>query len=154
MRLVSPAFEPDQPIPQRYSGDGENVSPPLNWSDVPDGTKSLALICEDPDAPGGTFRHWAIYDIAPDRNELPEAFPREHQGKDNIKQAVNDFGRHGYGGPMPPKGHGVHRYRFRLFALDCEHLSLKPEASVQDVEQAAQAHARAEADLTGTYERR
>jgi Raf kinase inhibitor-like YbhB/YbcL family protein len=153
MHLASSAFEPNQAIPTRYSGEGENVSPPLSWSGVPDGTKSFVLLCEDPDAPGGTFRHWAVFDIAPDRNELPEAFSHDH-GFDRLRQAVNDFGKHGYGGPMPPKGHGPHRYCFRLIALDCEHLTLKPEPSVLDVEQAALAHRLAEADLTGLYERR
>ena len=152
MRLISPAFENGQSIPRRYSGEDENVSPPLNWCDVPQRTKSFALICTDPDAPAGTFRHWAAYNIAAQDDELPEALPRNHI-TGGLKQAVNDFGRHGYGGPMPPRGHGPHRYRFRLIALDTEALMLGPESSVSDVERAVLAHKIAEAELTGIYER-
>jgi Raf kinase inhibitor-like YbhB/YbcL family protein len=152
MRLTSTAFGNQKAIPRRFSGEGDDVSPPLSWKDAPRATKSFALICEDPDAPRGTFRHWAAYDIAPDTTELPEAFPRridEH----GIKQAMNDFGKPGYGGPMPPKGHGPHHYHFRLIALDSEHLPVKPGASVQEVEEAARAHSLVEARLTGLYER-
>lgn len=152
MQLTSSAFANGETIPRRYTGEGDDMSPPLAWSGAPRDTKSLALICDDPDAPGGTFRHWAAYDIAPDQAELPEAFPRR-AGTGHLKQAVNDFGRAGYGGPMPPRGHGPHHYRFRLIALDTDHLRLDKEASVRDVEKAALAHKLAEAALVGLYER-
>lgn len=152
MQLTSSAFENNARIPRRYSGEGEDVSPPLSWDGAPENTKSLVLVCEDPDAPRGTFRHWAAYDIAPDHTALPEAIAPSG-APDGIRQAINDFGRRGYGGPMPPKGHGPHHYHFRLFALDCEHLPLRPGASVADVRKAALAHRIAEAALTGLYER-
>lgn len=152
MRLSSAAFKPDEMIPQRYTGEGQDISPPLEWRDPPDGTRSFALICEDPDAPNGTFRHWAVYDIEPEREGLPEAFP-PNGGADSIRQAVNDFGKHGYGGPLPPKGHGTHHYHFRLFALDTERLGLPHEASAADVETAVRSRKIAEARLTGLYAR-
>jgi len=152
MHLISSAFENGQRIPRRHTGEGEDMSPPLAWRGAPRGTKSFALICEDPDAPGGTFRHWAAYDIAPDQARLPEACPR-HASTGDLKQAFNDFGRTGYGGPMPPHGHGPHHYRFRLIALDTDHLGLDKEASVRDVEKAALAHMLADAALVGLYER-
>ena len=153
MQLDSSAFTNNQTIPRRFTGEGEDASPPLTWGGEPAGTKSFALVCEDPDAPNGTFHHWAAYDITPDHKALPEAFPAD-DAPDGVRQAVNDFGKHGYGGPMPPPGHGPHHYHFRLYALDTDHLPLKPEASVSDVAEAARAHKLAEATLTGTYERR
>ena len=152
MRLTSPAFGNEKAIPRRYSGEGEDISPPLSWKDAPRGTKSFALICEDPDAPKGTFHHWAAYDIAPERMELPEAFPLTST-QNGVKQAVNDFGSQGYRGPMPPKGHGPHHYHFRLIAIDTEHLPVGLGATVKEVEAAARAHSLVEAWLTGIYER-
>ena len=152
MDLTSSAFEDNQRIPRRYTGEGDDISPPLAWTGFPAGTQSLALICEDPDAPKGTFHHWAAYDIAPTLTTLPAGVPSQPDNN-RIRQAINDFGRHGYGGPMPPRGHGPHRYRFRLIALDTAHLPLPPDASVLDVENAAMAHKIAEANLVGLYER-
>jgi Raf kinase inhibitor-like YbhB/YbcL family protein len=147
--LESPAFADGAPIPMRYSRLGENLSPPLRWKDAPEETKSFALVVEDPDAPSGTFRHWAVYDIDPNRSTLAEgaAIEPDHSG-------VNDFGHHQYDGPQPPRGHGVHRYHFRLAALDAEKLDVSRRAKVSDVWQAAKPHILAEAELVGTFETR
>lgn len=147
--LESPAFRHGSEIPRKYTRTGENLSPPLEWKDPPSGTRSFALIVEDPDAPSGTFRHWAVYDIDPRSSRLPEGAPIEpaHSG-------VNDFGRQKYDGPQPPKGHGVHRYHFRLAALDRETLGVSRNARVSDVWKAAKPYIIAEAELVGTFETR
>lgn len=148
MRLTSSAFKNGETIPKLYTGEGKDISPPLAWSAAPPGTKSFALVCEDPDAPNGTFYHWAIYDIAPDVTAFAEgATPG------GTKEGMNDFDKRGYGGPMPPKGHGPHHYHFRLFALSAERLSLPANAAVPDVTRAAKKHKLAEAELMGIYER-
>lgn len=150
--LRSSAFENSQPIPPRYTADGDNLSPPLEWSDPPPETKSFALIVEDPDAPTGTFRHWGLYKIDGTRRVLPEGVG--HGTKtEGLGSGINDFGHPRYDGPAPPHGHGVHHYHFRLFALDDEVLSQVPKASVEDIKKAAQDHALAEAELVGTYQR-
>ena len=107
MRLRSSAFSDGAAIPRRFS-DGEDVSPPLQWSDEPTGTRGFVLFCDDPDAPAGTWHHWAAYDIPAERTTLPEGAGRAG-GKEALKHAVNDFSRPGYGGPCPPRGHGPHR---------------------------------------------
>lgn len=153
MRLSSSAFEPGSAIPRRFTCDGEDLSPPLEWSEVPAGARSFALTCDDPDAPGGTWHHWAIYDIAAGRSGLVEAVA-PHDARSGFEQAINDFRRPGYGGPCPPRGHGPHRYRFRLLALSIDHLKLPKQPSCAEVARAAQQHALAEATLVGVYERR
>jgi Raf kinase inhibitor-like YbhB/YbcL family protein len=152
LKMSSPAFKPDQPIPQKFARDGENFSPPLGWSGAPRGTKSFALIVEDPDAPSGTFRHWALYNIDRDQDELPEGIGKKAKPA-SVVMAVNDFGKTGYDGPQPPRGDGPHHYHFRLFALDTEKLECSPGASVADILNAARSHAIGEADLVGTYQR-
>jgi Raf kinase inhibitor-like YbhB/YbcL family protein len=150
--LTSPAFRDGEQIPTKYTGDGENVSPPLAWSDAPAGTKSFALIVEDPDAPSGTFRHWGIYNIMGERSTLPEGVG--HGAKtEKLGKGVNDFGEPRYRGPAPPKGHGTHHYHFKLAALDVEELSRAPKLPVEDVWKAAEKHMLAQADLVGTYSR-
>lgn len=146
--LTSPAFADGQRIPANFSCDGEDRSPPLSWSGPPAGTRSFALVVDDPDAPNGTFRHWGTWNIPADADRLEEG-----QG-DTLPQAVNDFGRTGYGGACPPRGHGPHRYRFKLFALDTKELDLPAGSSVEAVEAAAAKHQLARAELTGTYERK
>lgn len=152
LRLTSFAFSEGALIPQRHCCDGKDLSPPLSWSGVPLGCKSFALLCDDPDAPGRTWRHWSIFDIPATETELAEGIPTvERIGP--YCQGVNDFHRIGYGGPCPPMGHGPHRYHFRLFALDVDHLDLPSKPSFDEIAAAARHHAKAEAVLTGIYAR-
>jgi len=151
-RLTSPAFQDGGTIPRKYTADGDNLSPPLAWSDPPEGTRSYALIIEDPDAPAGTFRHWGIYNISSGRSMLPEGL--EHGVKtEPLGYAVNDFGHRRYDGPAPPKGHGTHHYHFRLAALDVEELAERPDAHVSDLWKEVQQHLLSDAELVGTYAR-
>jgi Raf kinase inhibitor-like YbhB/YbcL family protein len=146
-QLASPAFQANQAIPKQYSCDGADQSPPIEWSKPPEKTKSFALIVDDPDAPGGLFRHWGAYDI-------PASARAVQAGNAPGRKAINDFGRPGYGGPCPPKGHGPHHYHFKLFALDADRLDLAAGAKVVEVEQQAERHALGRAELIGLYERR
>jgi hypothetical protein len=147
LELTSDAFQNGQPIPTRYTCDGADQTPTLSWSEPPQGTKSFALVIDDPDAPSGTFRHWGVYDI-------PASARSIGGGQRSGSEVANDFGKAGYGGPCPPKGHGPHHYHFKLFALDVEKLGLSANAKVADVENAAQKHAIAEGELVGTFERK
>jgi Raf kinase inhibitor-like YbhB/YbcL family protein len=149
MQLRSSAFADRSAIPRRFTCDGENLSPPMQWSDAPEGTRSFVLLCDDPDAPAGTWHHWAVYDISPDQSGLVDNAAQNTR----LKQATNDFRKVGYGGPCPPPGHGVHHYRFRLLALSTDHLRVPANASCVDVEREARKLALAEATLTGTYHR-
>jgi Raf kinase inhibitor-like YbhB/YbcL family protein len=153
--LKSPAFPNGGHIPVKYTADGENLSPPLEWSNPPSRTKSFALVVEDPDAPTGVFRHWGLYNLAAETRALPEGLG-EGRKRPDMGMAFNDFGRQQYGGPAPPKGHGIHHYHFKLLALDAERLtidSLGPSAAVADLLQAADTYKVGEAELVGTYER-
>ncbi len=152
MRLTSSAFVHDALIPRRYTCDGDDVSPPLEWSGAPAATKSFVLLCDDPDAPGGTWHHWAAYDVASGQARLVEDAAR-HSRDHGFKQAINDFQRAGYGGPCPPHRHGRHRYHFRLLALATERLAVRGDPSCRDVEREARKHMLAEAVLVGLYER-
>ena len=152
MHLETPAFAPNQRIPDQFTRDGGNVSPRVEWSGAPQDTRSFAIVVEDPDAPSGTFRHWAAYDIDPDTNWLSEGAGSSVLGAP-IQMATNDFGNARYDGPQPPKGHGKHRYRFRLFALDTAELDLGNEPTAEQVLEAASEHAIAEADVIGTFSR-
>ena len=150
MKLTSSAFEPGGPIPARYTGEAEDVSPALAWSDVPEGTKSFALICHDPDAPlvkPGTygFVHWVLYGIPGTAMELPEDVA------DYVK-GVNDFGNAGYGGPMPPPGHGTHHYFFWLLALDSE-ADLAPGLTLWELLERIEPNIIGMNRLVGTYSR-
>jgi Raf kinase inhibitor-like YbhB/YbcL family protein len=147
VKLTSPAFADGAPIPARYTCDGENVSPELHWSDVPDDTSSLALTCEDPDAPRGTFTHWVIWNLEPTEGRIPAGdVPK------GARQGRNDFGQLGYGGPCPPPGHGVHRYVFTLYAVSTE-IGLPEGATIVEVRDALRDVTLADAQLLGTYER-
>jgi len=152
LHLYSEVFAQKENIPAEYTCDGRDHSPPLEWAGAPAGTRSFALVCDDPDAPGGTFGHWAVHDIPPDVTFLPGG----HSSR-NVPSAypegTNDFGRSTYGGPCPPAGHGPHRYRFRVLALDTDALSLSQGSKVAEVEEAARARMLAEAELVGYYER-
>ena len=145
--LISDDFKDGQSIPAVHSCDGGDQSPALGWDEPPPGTKSLALVMDDPDAPSGTFLHWGVYDIPPTTRSIPS-------GQQVGKQAVNSFGASGYKGPCPPKGHGPHHYRFKLYALDVDRLTLPADATVEQVEAEAQRHQIGMAQITGTYERK
>jgi len=146
--IESPDFKDGGAIPQRFSCDGLDVSPPLVWTGAPEGTKSFTLTVEDPDAPVGIFIHWVVYDIpsTTDRLEEGDRLKGAQQGK-------TDFGRASYGGPCPPVGHGTHRYIFTLRALDVAKLDVASGARKSAVEKAAKGHVLAEARITGTYQR-
>jgi hypothetical protein len=151
MQLSSSAFSAGSAIPRRFTCDGEDLSPPLKWEAAPPATCSFVLLCDDPDAPGGKWHHWAVYDIGPGQAGLAEG--ASQGGGTGFKQAINDFHRAGYGGPCPPHGHGRHRYHFRLLALSAEHLPLPAKPSCSEVERAARKHVIGEATLIGIYQR-
>jgi hypothetical protein len=145
--LTSPAFTHGARVPARHTCEGDDLSPPLQWSQVPEETRSFALIVDDPDAPSGTFTHWVRFDIPADARELPE-------GDANLGiEGHNDFHQTGYGGPCPPPKHGDHRYQFRLLALDAPSLDLARGAARADVEASLEGHVLAEAVLVGRYQR-
>jgi Raf kinase inhibitor-like YbhB/YbcL family protein len=151
LHVTSSAFVEGDPIPAKYTCQGEDLSPPLSWEGLPDGTQSIALICDDPDAPGGTWVHWVLYDLLP-VTELSEGIAPTELLPGGGTQGTNDFRRIGYGGPCPPPG-GAHRYFFKVYALDTA-LGLDPGASKSDVERAMEGHILAEGRLMGTYQRR
>lgn len=150
MELNSSAFAPNERIPPKWTCDGQDISPPLTWQNVPDAAQSLALICDDPDAPRGTFVHWVMYNLPTSLTALPEGIPQGPSLKQGGLQGKNDFGKIGYGGPCPPSG--THCYYFTLYALD-QALSLGPGATKQQVLQAMARHQLAEAQLMGRYSR-
>ena len=149
--LVCNSFAHGDPIPLRHTGDGVNTSPPLAWSGVPAEAKSLALICDDPDAPKKTWVHWVVYGLPPGTLMLAEGIPTTPTLPDGSKQGTNDSGGTGYDGPYPPKGK-PHRYFFKLFALDAE-VTLPPAAAKADLLAAMNGHILAAAELVGTYQR-
>jgi Raf kinase inhibitor-like YbhB/YbcL family protein len=151
LTITSTAFAGGEPIPAKYTGDGDDVSPTIEWKGVPAAAKGLALICDDPDAPGGTFVHWLVYGIPAKVTGLPEGVPRDETLKSGAAQGTNDFGRLGYIGPSPPSG-PVHHYHFRLYALDAP-IGLKPGATRGDLDAAMKGHIIATGELVGTYRR-
>ncbi len=154
-RLSSPGFRHNQPVPAKFTCDGHDVSPPLRWEGAPAGTKSFALICDDPDAPGGTWVHWVIWGIPATATGLPENVSKTESvpALGGAKHGENSWPRLGYGGPCPPPGHGVHHYHFKVYALDAEP-ALKPRATKQQLEEAMRGHILAMAELVGTYQRK
>ena len=150
--LSSSAFADGQALPEEFTCDGADQSPPLAWSEPPAGTKSFALVVDDPDAPSGTFRHWGAFNIPAVARELAPAAGNQDEGL--MAQVRNDFGKPGYGGACPPSGHGPHHYRFKLLALDVDRLDVGNGAGVKDVETAAEKHLVGRAELTATYERK
>lgn len=152
LELTSTAFIQGEPIPVQYSCDGEDISPPLTWTDPPGGTQSLTLIMDDPDAPGGTWDHWLLFNIPADMRGLEENLPitGKNQDPDAIFVGNNSWGRVDYGGPCPPGG--THRYFFKLYALDTT-ISLLPGATKQELLSEMEGHILAEAELMGTYSR-
>ncbi len=148
LTISSAAFASGQSIPSKYSCVGREVSPPLTWSGAPANTKSFALIVDDPDAPGGTWVHWVMYNIPAATNSLPEAVQAGGQLSDGSLQGKNSYGNLGYNGPCPPSG--THRYFFKLYALDAM-LSLSSGASKQQLLSAMQGHILAQGELMGTF---
>lgn len=144
--LESPAFQEKSDIPPQYTCDGANVSPPLRWSGTPEGTKSLALIVDDPDAPVGLFTHWLAWNIDPKTTDIPAG-----NAPGGAVQGKNDFGETGYGGPQPPSG--THRYYFKVFALD-RTLDLKAGAKRRDLDAAMKGHVIAQGQLMGRYSKK
>lgn len=149
--LRCPAFADGGTMPARFTADGLDLSPPLIWSQPPSGTDSLALVMEDPDAPGGTWVHWVLWNLPAVKTELSPGIIRARHLADGSRQGRNRFGRIGYGGPAPPPGH-VHRYLFRLFALDT-HIRAPPAAGWDAVAAAMTGHVLGSAELAGRYGR-
>ena len=150
MQIKSPCFSDGKEIPVKHTCDGEDMSPPLEWSGVPEETKTLAIICDDPDAPMGTWVHWVVFNIPADITHLPENVPPERELDSGAIQGMNDFKKIGYGGPCPPAG--IHRYFFKIYALDTE-LDLFSGATKSHVMISMEGHVLEEAHLMGTYQR-
>jgi len=151
IKVTSGAFEDGGVIPERYTGDGEDISPPISWSEIPAGTRSIAIISDDPDAPVGTWVHWVIFNIPPDTKGLAEGVPADPTLKDGTVQGINDSRAIGYGGPYPPTGY--HRYYFKAYALDTM-IGLKPGATKKELLKAMEGHVLAEGSLMGKYKRK
>ncbi|UCF61319.1 MAG: YbhB/YbcL family Raf kinase inhibitor-like protein [Anaerolineaceae bacterium] len=149
-KLTSTVFDEGDPIPKEFTCDGEDISPPLQWTDPPEGTVSFALIADDPDAPVGTWVHWVIYNLPTDARSLPIAFPLDADSPDGSKNGENSWGRLGYGGPCPPGG--THRYFFKLYALD-QILDLEAGATKEQLLEAMESYILGETELMGTYTR-
>jgi Raf kinase inhibitor-like YbhB/YbcL family protein len=155
IRITSSAFNHNEPIPKKHSGDGEDVSPALSWSDLPEGTKELALIMDDPDAPRPEpWVHWVIYKLPGGLDGLPEAVAETKTlaRPEGAMNGKNTWGTLGYRGPAPPPGHGVHHYHFKLYALDAE-LDAQPGLNKTQLLSKMEGHVLAEGELIGTYER-
>ncbi len=151
LQVTSTAFQNGNPIPVKYTCDGEDISPPLSWTGVPEVAQSLVLIVDDPDAPAGVWVHWVIYDIAPTLDNLPEGLSTESNVTRVGVQGQNDFQNTGYSGPCPP-GSKPHRYYFKLYALD-QMIHLPPEATKAEVEEAMKNSILADGELIGEYGR-
>jgi Raf kinase inhibitor-like YbhB/YbcL family protein len=150
LNVTSTAFNDGGFIPKKYTCDSSNISPPLKWSGVPEKTKSIALICDDPDAPMGTWVHWVVYDIPPELDSFPENVPPDKIMETGASQGTNDFRKIGYGGPCPPGG--THRYFFKVYALD-NLLELSPGLTKGELLIAMEGHILAEGKLIGRYSR-
>jgi len=150
MQIMSAAFKDGGEIPERYTCDGENVSPPLEWVSVPEETLSFAIVCDDPDAPMGTWVHWVVFNVPGDVMQLPENVPPERELSIGAIQGMNDFKKIGYDGPCPPSG--THRYFFKIYALDTK-LDLPSGATKTHLMLSLEEHVLEEAHLMGTYRR-
>ena len=149
-RLIVSAFADGGSIPQLHTCDGADLSPAIEWSGEPSGTQSFALIMDDPDAPGGTWNHWLLYDVSAGVHALAQGYKPGRNGT----SGTNDFGKLGYGGPCPPKGRGTQRYNFNLYALRVASLGLKAGAKRAELDKAFKGHVLAEAKYMGRYERK
>ena len=150
LKIISAAFKEGQPIPRSYTCSGVNVSPPLEWSGMPANARTVAIVCEDPDAPSGTWVHWVLYNLPADNIGLVENLPATENLVAGGFQGTNDFQKIGYGGPCPPSG--THRYFFKIYGVDGE-LPLKAGATKAELEKAMEGHVVAQAQLMGTYRR-
>jgi Raf kinase inhibitor-like YbhB/YbcL family protein len=150
MEIKSSAFKEGGAIPSKYTCDNLDISPPLEWSQAPDGTKTFALICDDPDAPMGTWVHWVLFNIPGNVTELPENIPGVEVLDNGARHGITDFGKTGYGGPCPPRG--THRYYFRIYALDKE-LDQSHAMTRKELLKAIEGHILAEGELMGRYQR-
>ncbi|PHJ62045.1 phosphatidylethanolamine-binding protein [Nostoc linckia z18] len=150
MKLESSAFKSNELIPAKYTCDGKDISPPLLWDEIPIGTQTIALIVDDPDAPGRIFVHWLVYNIPNTTHQLTEHTPTVKTLPNGAVQGKNDFGKFGYGGPCPPSG--IHRYFFKLYALD-KSLDLAIGATKNQILAAMEGHILASAELIGRYKR-
>ena len=150
-RIQSPAFEDKGDLPAKYTCDGENISPPLAWTEAPQGTKSFALITDDPDSSSGTWVHWVLYDLPVETTQLQEGIQSTEILADGSKHGITDFRKADYGGPCPPPGN-AHRYIFKLYALD-QMLGLPPKASKAELLVAMNGHVLAHAEVVGNYKR-
>lgn len=150
MTIVIAAFPEGGAIPEIHTGEGADISPAIEWSGAPETAQSYALVADDPDAPAGVWTHWLLWDIPRVVTALSQGFKAGRLGQ----SGTNDFGRTGYGGPMPPKGHGPHRYFFKLYALDVPALHLAAGARRTAFDRAVNGHVLAEASYMGRFERR
>ncbi len=148
IKITSPAFADGDFIPSKYTCDGQDISPPLAWEGIPAGTRSITIICDDPDASGGTFVHWVLFNIPPDKNGLPENFPDDETLPDGTRQGITDFEKIGYGGPCPASG--THRYVFKIYALD-DKIDIAIIADKQLLLSAMEGHLLAQGRLIGKY---
>ena len=148
-KLIVSAFPEQGLIPKLYTCEGADVSPSLEWSGEPRDTQSFAIIVDDPDAPGGVWTHWLLYDLPANLHELAQGYKPGRLGK----SGANDFGKPGYGGPCPPRGHGPHRYYFRVYSLGVPSLGLRDGAKRAEVDHALKGHVLATAEYMGRYER-
>jgi Raf kinase inhibitor-like YbhB/YbcL family protein len=151
IQVTSSAFREGETVPRQFTADGKDLSPPLEWTGVPEGTKSLALIADDPDAPRGTWVHWVLFNLPSAIPGLPEGIAPQRELADGTRQGKNDFGKLGYGGPAPPRGK-PHRYFFKLYALD-RAIDLAPGVTKEQLETAMKGHILAEGQLMGKYGR-
>lgn len=150
IKLTTTAFQEGEQIPKKYTCDGENISPPLEWSGIPQETQSIALICDDPDAPMGTWVHWVVFNIPASLNKLSEKIPDNKVLEHGTSQGSNDFRKIGYGGPCPPSG--IHRYFFKIYSLD-KRIELTPGATKGELLHEMSGHILAEGKLMGKYSR-
>jgi Raf kinase inhibitor-like YbhB/YbcL family protein len=151
IKITSSAFQDGGLIPAKYTCDGADVSPPLQWDNVPQSAKSIALICDDPDAPMGTFVHWVLFNLPAETRQLAEKVAADKTLPSGARQGTSGFGRVGYGGPCPPSG--THRYFFKIYALDTT-LDLPAGARKSDLLKVMQGHILAQGQLVGKYKRR
>ncbi|MBU1076971.1 MAG: YbhB/YbcL family Raf kinase inhibitor-like protein [Spirochaetes bacterium] len=151
LQISSPSFQDGEMIPAKHTCDGDDLSPALEWSKVPDGTRSIAVICDDPDAPAGEWVHWVLFNLSGNIKRLADGIPADKALPNGAKQGVNDFNRIGYGGPCPP-GRTVHRYFFKVFALNTN-LELDSGITKFDLIKAMESHILAKGQLTGKYSR-